>query len=105
MLNQIAPVRSDVADRRALSPLFGLEAPREVGRLKQPVLQVRAVHEVRLTDLAVANHFTRLLHEWIAAVVESDRMYDAGFARGADERSRIFRIQRKRLVRHDVLSV
>ena len=98
-------MRPDVADRRALAALFRLEAPGEVRGLQQPVLQVGAVHEVRLAELAVPNHLARLLDEGIAAVIERHGMDDARLPRGVDKRAGIFRIQRERLVRNDVLSM
>src|SRR5262249_44308663 len=52
VLDEIAPVRPDVAHRGARTALVRLEPPREIGRLQQPVLQVGAVDEVDVADLA-----------------------------------------------------
>ena len=105
MLYKIAPVRSDIANRRALAALLGLEAPGKIRGLQQPVLQIRAMDEVGLANFAVMNHLARLLDERIAAVIEGHGVYDAGVARRVGQRPRIFCVQRKRLVRDDVLSM
>ena len=81
VLRQIAPVRPDVAERRRGAALVGLEPPRVVGVLEQPVLQVVADEEVRLADVAARDRVPRLLHERVAAVVEGDGVDDAGFRR------------------------
>ncbi len=80
VLHQVAPVRSDVADRRARAALVRLEAPREVGRLEQPVLQVGAVDEVHRAELAAGDHLARLLHQRVAAIVERHGVDDARLA-------------------------
>src|SRR5439155_27043589 len=85
VLDQIAPMRSDVADRRARAALFRLEAPREVGRLEQPVLQIRPMDVVHRPDLAGGDHLARLLYQRIAAVVERHRMDDTRVAGGLPE--------------------
>ncbi len=54
VLRQIAPVRSDVAERRRRAALVGLEAPGIVRVLEQPVLKVVAVHEARRADFAAS---------------------------------------------------
>ena len=61
--------------------------------------------EVRLANLAVANHLARLLHERIAAVIEGDGIDYAGLARGVDKRTGVVRVQGEGLVRHDVFPV
>ena len=88
MLDEIAPMRSDVADGRALAALFRLEAPGEIGGLQQPVLQVRAVDEVRLAQLACRDHLAGLLHQRIAAIVERHGVHDARFARRIPQATR-----------------
>ena len=105
VLREIAPVRSDVGERGARAALLRLEAPREIGRLEQPVLQVAAVDEVHGADVARGDHRARLLHERVAAVVERHRVHDAGVGRGAPERVRFRRRRRQRLLRDDVLAV
>ena len=52
VLDEIAPVRADVADRGARAALVRLEPPGEIGRLEQPVLQVGAVDEMHGAELA-----------------------------------------------------
>ena len=105
VLDQIAPVRSDIANRRALAALLGLEAPGKIRGLQQPVLQIGPMDEVGLANFAVMNHLARLLDERVAAVIEGHGVHDAGVARRVGQRPRIFCVQRKRLVRDDVLSM
>ena len=81
VLDQVHPVRADVAEGEARAALLGLEAPREVGRLQQPVLQIGAVDEMDRAELAARDHLPRLLHHRVAAVVEHHGVDDAGSAR------------------------
>ena len=104
MLGQIAPVRSDVAKRRRGAALIGLEPPGIVGILEEPVLQIVAVQKVRRTDVASSNGHASLLDERIPAVVERDRMDDAGAFRFVEKRSCLGAGHRQRLVGHDVLA-
>ncbi len=73
--------------------------------MQQPVLQVCSVDEVRLAELARPHHRPRLLDERIATVIERDGVDDPGFTRGVPQRPGIFGIERKRLVRDDVLAM
>ena len=98
-------MRSDVGDGRALAPFFRLEAPRKVGLFEQPVLQVLSVHEMHRTDLAGRNHLARLLDQRIAAIIERDRMDDAGPGRRVEQAAGFSRRHRQRLVRDHVLAM
>ena len=89
VLDEIAPVRPDVADRGARAALVGLETPREVGGLEQPVLQIAPWTKCTAPELAAGDHLARLLHQRVAAVVEGDGVHDAGLRaprRAADAR-------------------
>ena len=81
VLREIAPVRADVAERRRGAALVGLEPPRVVGVLQQPVLQVLADEEVRRADVAARDRVARLLDQRVAAIVEGDGVDDAGLVR------------------------
>ena len=105
VLGQVAPVRADVAERRRRAALLRLEAPRVVGVLEQPVLQVLAVHERRRADVAAGDGEPRLLDERVAAVVEGDGVDDAGLDGEVAQRLRLGRGHRQRLVRDDVLAL
>ena len=104
VLRQVAPVRADVAERRRRAALGRVEAPRVVGVLEQPVLQVVAVDEVRRADVAAGDGVPRLLHERVAAVVEGDGGDDARAPRLLDQPLRFGGRHRQRLVRDDVLA-
>ena len=65
--------------------LLRLEAPREIGRFEQPVLEVSAVNEMHRPELAAGDHLARLLHQRIAAVVERHRVDDAGLVRRVEQ--------------------
>ena len=60
--------------------------------------------EVDVAELAAGDHFARLLHERVAAVVEGHRVHDAGVARRVEQSARIARRHRQRLVGDDVLA-
>ncbi len=105
VLDEIAPVRADVADRGAGAALVGLEPPREVCRLEQPVLKIAAVHEVQRAQFAGGDHRARLLHQRVAAIVEGDRVDDAGPRRRVEQRARFGGGHRQRLVGHDVFAM
>ena len=105
VLRQIAPVRADVAERRGGAAFVGLEPPRIVGVLQQPVLQVLADQEMRLADVAARNREARLLDQRVAAIVERHRMDDAGLGRGLEQLLGFRRGHRQRLVRDDVLAL
>ena len=105
VLREIAPVRSDVAERGRGAALVGLEPPRVVGVLEQPVLQVLADEEMRLADVAARDRVPRLLDERVAAVVERDRVDDAGLVRGVEQLLRLRGRHRQRLVGDDVLAL
>ena len=105
VLREIAPVRADVAERGRRAALVGLEPPRVVGVLEQPVLQVLADEEMRLADVAARDREPRLLDQRVAAVVERDRVDDAGLVRGIEELLRLRRRHRQRLVGDDVLAL
>ena len=105
VLREIAPVRSDVAERRRRAALVGLEPPRIVGVLEQPVLQVLADEKVRLADVAARNRLPRLLDERIAAIVERHGVDDAGLGRLIEQLLRFRRRHRQRLVGDDVLAL
>ena len=104
VLHEVAPMRSDIADGGARASLVDLEAPRVVGRVEQPVLQVGAVDEVQRPQLAGRDERTRVLNERIAAIVERDGMDDAGTLGGLKQRARLGRRGGQRLVRDDVLA-
>ena len=104
VLRQVAPVRPDVAHRRGLAALVGLEAPAVVGVEQQPVLQVLAVDEARRPNLALGDHRPRLLHQRVAAVVERHRVHHALGGGGVEQFPGLGRGHRQRLVRHDVLA-
>ena len=104
MLHEIAPVRSDVGDGGARAALLGLEAPREIGRLDEPVLEVAAVDEMHRPDVAGGDHLARLLDERVAAVVERDGVHDAGLLGRAPQVARVVGGHRERLVGDDVLA-
>ncbi len=103
VLRQIAPVRSDVAERRRRAALVGLETPRVVRVLEQPVLQVVADQKMRRADVAARDHVPRLLHERVAAVVERHRVDHAGLRRLIEQLLRFLGGHRERLVGDDVL--
>ena len=103
VLREIAPMRSDVAERGRGAALVGLEPPRIVRILDQPVLQVGAEEEVRPADVAAGDRVPRLLHERVAAVVERDRVHDAGLRRRVEQLLRLGGGHRERLVGDDVL--
>ncbi len=105
VLRQVAPVRADVAERRRGAALVGLEAPRVVGVLEQPVLQVVADEEVRLADVPARDRVPRLLHERVAAIVERDGVDDPGLGGLVDELLGFRRGHRQRLVGDDVLAL
>ena len=77
VLRQVAPVRSDVGNRRRRAALFRIEAPRIVRVLEEPVLQVVPVQKVRRADVAAGDRESRLLHQRVTAVVERHRRNDA----------------------------
>ena len=104
VLREIAPVRSDVAERRRGAPFVGLEPPRVVGVLEQPVLQIVTDEEVRLADVAARNRVPRLLHERVAAIVERHRVDDARLGRLIEQLLRFRGGHRQRLVGDDVLA-
>src|SRR5204863_8093769 len=81
MLREVAPVRSDVAERRRGAALVWLQPPRVVGVLEEPVLKILADEKVGFADVAARNHVPRLLDERVASIVERHRMNDAGFCR------------------------
>ena len=55
---------------RSSPAALGLEPPVPVGRLRQPVLEIAAVHVPDLSELARADALARLLHERVEAEVE-----------------------------------
>jgi len=81
VLDQVYPVRADVAEGKAGAAVFGLEPPGEVRWLQQPVLQVGAVDEMDRAQVTRGDHRPRLLHHRVAAVVEHHGVDDAGSAR------------------------
>ena len=105
MLRQVAPVRADVAERRRGAALVGLEPPRVVGVLEQPVLQVVADEEVRLADVPARDRVPRLLHERVAAIVERHGVDDPRLGRLIDQLLGFSRGHRQWLVGHDVLAL
>ena len=106
VLRQIAPVRSDVAERRGGAALVRLEAPRVVGVLQQPVLQVvRRATKCGVPMSPRGDRVPRLLHQRVAAIVERHRVDDAGLGRLVEQRLRLGRGHRQRLVRDDVLAL
>jgi hypothetical protein len=105
VLGQVAPVRPDVGHRRARAALLRLEAPGEVGRLQQPVLEVGAVDVVDGADAAGRHHRARLLDHRVAAVVEGDGVDDAGGAGSLPQRIGFRGGRGERLLRDDVLAV
>ena len=105
VLREIAPVRSDVAERRRRAALVGLQPPRIVGVFEQPVLKVVADEKMRRADLARGDRVPRLLNERVASVVERHRVDDARLRGLIEELLRLGRGHRQRLVRHDVLAL
>jgi hypothetical protein len=104
VLREIAPVRSNVGERRTGAALLGLQAPRKIGRLEQPVLQVGAVDEVRAADLAGRDHLASLLHQGIPTVIEGHGVDHAGLLRRAPQLVRLGGRHGQRLFRHHVLA-
>ena len=51
-LDKVEPVRADVGERPGRTPGGGIEAPVGVVGLGEPVLEVRAVHQVEVAELA-----------------------------------------------------
>ena len=102
VLNEIAPVRADIADRGTGPALLRLESPREVCGFEQPVLKVAAVNEVQCTQVAGGDHRPRLLDQRVAAIVEGDRMHDASACRGVEQAAGLGSSHRQRLVRDNV---
>ena len=105
VLDEIAPVRTDVANRGAGAALVRLEPPREVRGFEQPVLEVAAMHEMQRAQLAGGDHRSRLLHQGVAAIVERDCVHDAGPRRGIEQSTRFGSGHRQRLVRDDVFAM
>ena len=89
VLHQVAPVRSDVAERRRLAALVRLEAPRVVGVLAaaSPACSGRA-RSVGRPMSPRGDRVARLLHQRVAAVVERHGVEDAGLGRLVAQRLR-----------------
>ena len=103
VLDHITPMRPDVTGCRRSAALVGLDPPREIRILDQPVLQVMPVDEVQPADLACRDHGARLLHQRITAIVERHRMHDTRLRDGRQQVLRLGGVHRERFVRHDVL--
>ena len=61
-------------------PLSGSSRHEKSVGFEQPVLQVGAVDEMQRAELAGRDHLARLLDQRVAAIVERDRVHDAGVA-------------------------
>jgi hypothetical protein len=70
VFGQVAPVRTDIKQGRTRAALARVHAPRIHRIVGQPVLQILAVHERQLAQVAPRDHRARVLHERIAAIVE-----------------------------------
>ncbi len=104
VLREVAPVRADVAERGRRPALVRLEPPRVVGVLEQPVLEVLADEELRPADVAARDREAGLLDERVPAVVEGHCMNDARLGRLVEQRARLGRGHRERLVGDDVFA-
>ena len=80
VLGEVRPVRPDVRHRARATAGLLVEPPAPVRVEQQPVLQVRAVHEVRRAGLLLGERPAQVLDDGVVAVVEADRRDEPALA-------------------------
>ena len=85
VLDQVDPVRPDVAQGPRGAGSLRLEPPVPVGLVEQPVLEIGAPDQVRPADAPVGEHRARLRDQRVVAVVEADAAHGAGPGCPVDE--------------------
>src|SRR6185437_5333767 len=81
VLGKITPVRADVVQRGTGATPAGIEPPGPYMLIGQPILQVMAMYKGGLAQLAGTDEAACLLHERVAAVIESDDVRELCAAR------------------------
>ncbi len=101
-VDEVEPVRPDVADGPERAALVGLEPPVPVGVEEQPVLEVVAGHEADVAELAGGDHLADVLVERVEPDVEVHGVHEAALRRDLDKLRRLGGRHRQRLLADDV---
>ena len=87
-----------------LAALRAHEAPGEVRRVGQPVLEIAAGHHANVAEISSPDPHGHFLDHGIVAVTEVDAVHDAGLVGDLDQLRRFLPVHGQRLLRQHVLA-
>ena len=90
MLDQIHPMRSDVAHGAQRTVLLRIHAPIPIGIVEQPILRIGALHDQDFAQIARFDHAPDLLDNRVVAQIVLNAIGEPGVGRKIDQFARLF---------------